>query len=465
MSYLQNQSLLSSRTIKKTLLAAMIASAATAGAAQAADDGTLTWNGVTLYGTVDIGVAYQTHGTPLSDDFYTGLGYLISKNSNKSITSVAPNAMSQSKVGLKGTEAIADGLSVVFKLETGFNPQSGKISDALQSLVNNNGRALNAQTTNADGGRAGQLFNGAAYAGLSSKDWGTVTLGRQTGLLTDAIGKYDPQGGSYAFSVIGYSGATAGGGDTENTRLDRSIKYIYSNGPFRASGLYQFGDTGDSGGTGGNAMQFDIGGDYAGFSADALYSKKKDAIGASPLSAAQFATLPHDSLAATISDNTAYTLAANYTTGPFKFSGGYEHITYKNPSNPLVAGFNGLGGYEISVVNNAGFNVHKVLQVSWVGAKYKISDALDLTGAWYHLSQNSYKSSATNPFVSSHCSDASFGQCSGSEDAFSLVADYKFTKRFDVYAGAMFSKVQDGFASGFLHTSTIDPTIGGRFNF
>ena len=54
--------------------------------------------------------------------------------------------MSQSKVGLKGTEAITDGLSVVFKLETGFNPQSGKISDALQSLVNNNGRALNAQT-------------------------------------------------------------------------------------------------------------------------------------------------------------------------------------------------------------------------------------------------------------------------------------------------------------------------------
>ena len=98
-----------------------------------------------------------------------------------------------------------------------------------------------------------------------------------------------------------------------------------------------------------------------------------------------------------------------------------------------------------------------MLQVSWIGAKYKISDALDLTGAWYHLKQNSYKGNG--------CSDTSFGQCSGSEDAFSLVADYKFTKRFDVYAGAMFSKVQDGFASGFLHTSTIDPTIGGRFNF
>jgi predicted porin len=454
MSYCQKQPLLSSRTIKQTLLAAMIASAATAGAAQAADDGSLTWNGVTLYGTVDIGVAYQTHGTPLSDDFYTGLGYLISKNSNKSITSIAPNAMSQSKVGLKGTEQIADGLSVVFKVETGFNPQSGKISDALQSLVNNNGRALASQTTNADGGRAGQIFNGAAYAGLTSKDFGTVTLGRQTGLLTDAIGKYDPQGGSYAFSVIGYSGATAGGGDTENTRLDRSIKYLYSTGPVRVSGLYQFGNTG---GSGSSATQFDIGGDYAGFSLDGLYSKKKGAIGASPLSAAQFAILPHDSLAATVSDNTTFTLAANYTTGPFKISGGYEHITYKNPSDPLVAGFNGLGGYEFSVVNNNAYAIHKVLEVSWIGAKYKISDALDLTGAYYHYDQNSYKGNG--------CSDASAGSCSGSLNAFSLVADYKFSKRFDVYAGAMFSKVSDGLASGYLHTSTVDPTIGGRFNF
>src|SRR3954452_22560478 len=32
-----------------------------------ADDGSLTVHGITLYGTVDIGVTYQTHGTPISD--------------------------------------------------------------------------------------------------------------------------------------------------------------------------------------------------------------------------------------------------------------------------------------------------------------------------------------------------------------------------------------------------------------
>ena len=66
------------------------------------DDDSLTWNGVTLYGTFDLGVAYQTHGTPLSQDWMVGLGYIISKNSNKSITSItAPNGLSQSRIGVK----------------------------------------------------------------------------------------------------------------------------------------------------------------------------------------------------------------------------------------------------------------------------------------------------------------------------------------------------------------------------
>jgi predicted porin len=222
--------------VKSVLSLAVLAglsAASFSNVAQAADDGTLTWNGVTLYGILDVGVAYQNHGTPLSQDFYTGLEYLVSKNSNKSITSFAPNGLSQSKVGLKGAENVADGLDFVFNVEMGFNPQSGKISDALASLVHNNGVAQANQTTAADGSRAGQVFNGPAFAGLSSKEFGTLTLGRHNTFLNDVVGKYDPQGGSYAFSVIGYSGATAGGGNTENTRLDDSVKYNYKYENFR----------------------------------------------------------------------------------------------------------------------------------------------------------------------------------------------------------------------------------------
>jgi len=55
--------------------------------------------------------------------------------------------------------------------------------------------------------------------------------------------------------------------------------------------------------------------------------------------------------------------------------------------------------------------------------------------------------------------------CSGSLDAVSLVADYHFTKRLDAYAGAMYSTVADGLASGYLNRNSIDPTIGTRIQF
>jgi len=49
---------------KSVLSAAIFAGIAMTGfgaAVLAADDTSLTWNGITLYGTVDVGIAYQTH--------------------------------------------------------------------------------------------------------------------------------------------------------------------------------------------------------------------------------------------------------------------------------------------------------------------------------------------------------------------------------------------------------------------
>lgn len=449
---------MNSINLKKSVLSsavlACIASAAFAPAAHAADDQSLTWNGITLYGTVDVDVSHQSHGAPLSQDFYTGLEYLIQKNSNKSVTSVGPNGLSQSKIGIKGKEEIVEGLSGIFNLEMGFLPTSGNLADALKSLTHNNGRALNDQTTAADGARAGQFFNGVAYVGLESKDWGTLTAGRNNSIPLDVVGKYDPQGGSYAFSLIGFSGAAAGGGATENTRLDDSVKWTFKHDWLRLSALYQFGKTDSSPG---EAWQGDIGFDYQGFSADASYSHKKDAISASSLNAAQAAAQPHNSLAATISDNTAYQLAASWAGGPWKVSGGYEHIKAENPDLAITAPFSGLGGYDFSVINNAAFPHPRVQEISWIGLKYLLSKDFDITGAFYHIDQNAY--GATK------CSNTSAGNCSGEEDVFSAKLDYRFNKRWDAYGGAMYSKVKDGLANGFLHTSSWSPTLGIRFQF
>src|SRR5581483_9067840 len=181
------------------------------GTSPPADDGSLTWHGITLYGAIDTGLTYQTHGTPLSNSAGFGLGYLIARNSNKSYFGVAPNALTSSTIGLKGSEELFGGLSGVFNLQTSFLPTSGRLSDGLGSVVQNNGRPLTAQTTFADSSKDGQPLNTAAWAGLSSPTYGTLTYGRQNSLTLDAVAAYDPMGAAGAFSVIGFQGATAGG--------------------------------------------------------------------------------------------------------------------------------------------------------------------------------------------------------------------------------------------------------------
>ena len=420
----------------------------------AAEDGSLTWNGITFYGTYDIGIAHQTHGTPLSQDWFVGVQYLISKSSNKPITSVAPNGLSQSRLGLKGVEPVGADLDFVFNAETGFDPQSGNLADALAALTHNNGVPLDRQTSAGDSARAGQFINGQAYAGLSSKDFGTLTAGRHNTVLLDNILRYDPISGSYAFSVIGLSGTVAGGGNTENTRLDASAKYFVRLDDFHVSALYQPGKTDSSPG---KAWQGNVGLEHAGFAIDGVFTRKDSAINAASLSAAQVATAPIDSLAATISDASAYMFGASYTTSSLKLTGGYEHIKYENPASPLAAGFSGLGGHYIAFVNNSAFPKAKVLQATWAGLRYSVTQDLDVTGAIYHYDQNSYGLT--------RCSNTSAPTCSGTLDAYSFVADYRFGKRFDTYAGVMYSKVAGGQAAGFLNDSNVSPMVGLRFRF
>ena len=52
-----------------------------------------------------------------------------------------------------------------------------------------------------------------------------MTAGRVNTLSLDAINSYDPMGGSYAFSPLGFSGSFAGFGDTEAARANTAVKY------------------------------------------------------------------------------------------------------------------------------------------------------------------------------------------------------------------------------------------------
>jgi predicted porin len=456
------------------LLAGSAAQAQTAAASSA--DESLTWHGITLYGIVDVDFQYENHGAPFSNYFISGGSDIVQKNSNLAVSGVTSNGMSQSRIGLQGKEPLNFlDWSGVFKIETYFNPASGQITDALKSVAQNNGRALNQQSTNIDSSIAGQPFE-QAFVGISSPTWGTITFGRQNTTLADLIAKYDPQQTSYAFSLLGLSGTPAGGGDTQDRRLDGSIKYaatfmnmIHFGAIYKTQGssaaTYASGGTGEAF----SGVEVSAGADYAGVSVDAFYTKMRDAVSVSTLSAAQLAALPalnlssQNSVSGTISDNASYGAMALYAIPvvPVTAFGGYQHITYMNPSIPLVAGFDDIGGYTLGAVNNTAYTAaDKILQVYWAGARYSPTSQLTVALAYYGEKQNAFATGAN-----AGCSSVVSSACSGNFHALSTSIDYHFTKRFDSYAGIMWSNVSHGLANGYLNTSMIDPSIGLRFSF
>jgi predicted porin len=426
-------------------------------------DDSLTWHGITLYGVIDIGLQYQTHGAPLSDYRPAASGNIVQKNSRESIFGATPSNMGQSRVGLQGNEPLYGDWSGVFQVETLFNPQSGDIADSLKSLTVNNGKSLANQSNGLDGSSAGQAFS-TAFVGIKSARFGTLTGGRQLTLLSEGTIKYDPNYDSNAFGLLGASNTYSGGGSSEDKRLDSALKYT---GTFddlvHVGALYKFnGATGASN----TAFQADIGAQFQGASIDAYYSKVNDAITASSLTAAQVSELPKlgysttNSLSATISDNTTFAVMAFYQIDPLKFFAGYEHIRYANPSTPLQAGFTDIGGYILAFVSNSTYDNDKVVQVYWTGLRYTVIPPLELTVAYYGYHQNAYGTGKE-----AGCNTAANSACSGSFEAFSFDADYHFNKHFDAYLGAMYSGVHDGVASGYIDTTNIDPTIGVRYKF
>ena len=426
-------------------------------------DDSLTWHGITLYGVIDVGLQYDTHSAPFTPYRPAASGNIVRQNSSHSVTGLTPSNMGQSRVGLQGIEALNEDWSAVFQVETFFNPQSGEIADSLKSLAVNNGRTLAAQSVGVDGSSAGQALQ-TAYVGLKSTRFGILTFGRQVTLLAEGTIKYDPNYNATAFGLLGASNTYSGGGSSEDNRVDSTAKYFVSfNNLVHLAALYKFNGSYGSANT---AVQADIGGEYAGASIDAYYSKVNSAITASSLTAAQVALLPalgysaSNSLAATISDNTTYSLMSFYKFDPFKFFAGYMHIKYANPNTPLSAGFNDIGNYVLAFVTNNAYGNSKTVQVYWAGIRYTVFPHLDLTVAYYGYSQNAYGTG-----TQAGCSTSSHSVCSGTLEAFSLDADYRFNPHFDAYLGAMYSGVHDGVASGYIYTTNINPTVGVRYKF
>jgi predicted porin len=468
-----------------------------------ATDCSLTWNGITLYGAYDVGMGWVSHGLPENGYNYEGEA-LVNRNGNHSQYLIAPNNLQQTGLGIKGKVEFLDDWFAVFNASTGINPQSGQLANMAATNTTNNGLPRGSYSETGDGARAGQPFNDEFYGGVSSAYLGTLTFGRQRSLGTDAMLAYDPAGGAYSFSYIGYNGTMAGGGDTEDTRWDNAVKYRVTYGPVHFGAMYKFVD-----GSGGcysasatwtaatctpeeahnSAFGFDLGGTYDRFSADVVVQRVYQAISVlNPLLGAESRTQPYQSTLNSVNtnpitganligtnnteygivtDNTAILLAAKYTWDPFKFFVGYEHIQQFNPSNPLGIGASAQGGYLLSGVEDKNLDSPKLVQVAWTGVKYAYDSKTDITLSAYHQWQNDFR-------VPSACPPTSFrASCSGFLNEVSLYTDHHFTKRFDAYAGIAYSNVSGGLAIAIPHgpgvpynyNNNIAPTIGARFTF
>jgi hypothetical protein len=359
----------------------------------------LTWYGVTVFGTVDMGINYSTHGTPFDPNHPTGEAYLIGAggtNAPNRLSGFFPgeNGLSQSEIGIKIAEPIGAGWSFVGQFGVAFEPASGLLANAPQAEFNSIGVLQNQQQAPFDSSRWAWLA-ASNYVGISSVNAGTLTFGRQNVLGLDGNNAYDPMGGSYAFSVIGSSGKNGGGGDTENGRMTTLLKYRVNIGDGRFSAMVQpiglFG--GGASGAGYNAynanngaVEMGVGGDIKHsvpgvISWDLIGTYEKDAVNwgtffPGPASATNTQGWPTlfgaGGLKATISNNLAGMALIKWNFGswgdpapivgkgpvapsgphgiPLTLYAGYQLIQFSNPSDSVTSSFRD-DGFQFNFVN------------------------------------------------------------------------------------------------------------------
>jgi predicted porin len=469
----------------------------------------LTFYGITLYGMLDAGLGWQSAGSGFNGSAPQNVSELISKASkNAYFGGIQGGLGGYNYVGLKGEQAlgVAD-LKGIFNINTNFSPLSGQLSNGPASLQQNSGLAVFNQNTNGDSSRAGQAFNNYAYVGLSSKTFGELTFGRQNSLTSSTVSGFDILSGSLAFSALGYSGSWSGGGYTEGTKWDNSLKYTYTYNNLFASGMVKFGEWGAPQ-TGGNGNWQVAAGvkDWNNFSATVAGGHlsgvpKLGALGVGSL-------LPTGTLTATLADQDVIAAGVKYKFQQWTFSGGYQFFRLTNPSttqpsttptgnlagtvnaaNPWTDG----NGYQVTSLTTNAYGSASNNSIFWLGTKYSYDSKLDIIGGYYHWLQNQYNttsakiasgaaptaaacSAARIAVTKTTASSTTVGglvtttnprasNCSGTSDAVSVVVDYHFTKRFDAYAGIMWSGVSGGLASGYQVTGVWAPSVGIRYTF
>ena len=301
--------------MKRTLIA-VAALSAMAASAMAAN--------VTVYGKIDQGLQIQSQKTDGLDRTTTWQG--------------VSGVSSGSRWGLKGTEEIADGYTVGFVLESGFDGMTGK------------------------SGQGSRLFGRDAFVTLGTP-FGSLTVGR-TGMLSDGCtgdivsGPASPFGTSYGIAAATTTSFVGLG----ETRTDRAVRYV---SPKFAG------------------VQFHA--EYANMNGEATASTKKryGGVGVSyangPFYAAIAAETIKQAAGVTADDPQIYSIAANYDFGVAKVFGGYQYAKDSVwGGEKLNAGTLGVsapvaGGTVMASIAYAKGDNNRKLTTGAIGYKYSLS--------------------------------------------------------------------------------------------
>lgn len=407
---------------------------------------------IELYGVLDATVGHVRHslaGSPFTPATVNPVSATRSVVSD-SVTGLFNGGISPSRWGVRGSEELTSNLKVIFTLESGLNLPTGNLSNAAQALADN--RNSTSGTVSVASSMNGQLFGRQAFVGLADRNLGQVTFGRNYTPMFDIVSAYDPVQNAQLFSPFGFSGAFGGGGGvTENLRQDNSIKYKNKIADFNFGAMYKFGEVpGITGAQSGYAV---FGGYEAhGFGIQAAYEGYRDA-----LSETNSAT--PGSVNVTNFNTSAYMIAAKYNFGAVTIRGGFESFKLKQPSDSLISISSGsINGFPIGNMpttekcttgNTADFcSPERKTNIFWIGGDYNFTPMFNLAAAFYDI----------NPKASADYAVSSEGRLTGQGNGhiyqFSVLADYRFSKRTDLYAGILYSRYRgDNYPSSPAYTS------------
>ena len=409
--------------MKKTLI--LLATLSAIANAAKADE-----SSVTLYGVIDLALGTINGQANTDANLASTVNPTSANKSQSSVTGMFNGGIQASRWGLTGKEDLGGGTKAIFTLESGFSANSG--------TLNNNAAALNDGNNNATGGSFdGQLFGRQAWVGLTNKDYGTLTLGRTYTLLYDTTVTYDPVQYAQLFTPLGSSSKYGGGaGVSEYTRLDNSLKYVNKIGHVSVGAQYKFGNI--AGNTQeGSAYGLSLGYENGAFALQTAYFNATDSIATSAGNAltnsaiSSYTPGSSSTLNGVAYNNSGYIVAAKYkVNGDASFKGGYEHYTLSAASDTItqstVSSFSGYSFNALTSYNGTDQNVN----IYYAGGDYNLTPNFNVSAGYYLVSFEGYKSNTVSKAGSS---------VSGVNNTYtSLLADYRLSKRTDVYAGLMF---------------------------